>query len=417
MKNITFYILISITCLILSCQNKDSNQTKTRGVNKAETSSHSDKSHKHGEHKEEDHKHNEHNQGEGIHLTQTQIETIGLQFGDFTKIKINDFINATGTLDLPPNAYASVSAKSSGFIRNNQTYLEGSYIKKGALIAYLENPEFIIKQQKYLEIKAELMFLQQELARQKSLLNAQAGIQKNVQKLQADVAIKQAQLKGIEKYLNYLGIGVNQLTTNNMQQQIAIVAPISGYLTSINMHNGLYVEPAKKLLEILDDEHLHLELNIFEKDIASIQKGQKITYQIPALGITQYQARVHLIGKEFDKTNKTIRVHGHVEGKQPKFIKDLFVKAKVWLNDQKVTALPENAVVKDGTSSFIYVGNLEKGAKEVAFKVLQVTTGASQDGYVAVKLIDKIPIGMRIVVKEAYYVQAQAKAGELKHEH
>lgn len=412
MKNITFYILISITCLILSCQNKTSHQTKTHGVNKADASSHSKKAHKHGEHKEDERKHDE-----GIHLTQTQIETIGLKFGDFTKIKINDFINATGTLDLPPGASASVSAKSSGIIRNNQTYLEGSYIKKGALIAYLENPEFIIKQQKYLEIKAELTFLRQELTRQKSLFNAQAGVQKNVQKMQADVAIKQAQLKGMEKYLNYLGIGVNQLTINNIQQQIPIVAPISGYLTSINIHNGLYVKPAKALLEILDDEHSHLELNVFEKDIAYIQEGQKITYQIPALGVNQYQAQVHLVGKEFDKINKTIRVHGHVEGKRPKFIKDLFVKAKVWLNDQNVTALPENAVIKDGISSFIYVGDPEKSAKEVVFKALQVTTGASQDGYVAVKLVDKIPAGMRIVVKGAYYVQAQAKAGELKHEH
>lgn len=412
MKNTTFCMLISLICLIVACQNKESNQTKNHGINKAEGSSHSEDAHKHGEHKAGAHKHEE-----GIRLTQIQMETIGLQFGGFTKIKINDFVNATGTLDLPPNAYASVSAKSSGFIRNNQTYLEGSYIKKGALIAYLENPAFIIKQQKYLEIKAELTFLRQELARQKSLLSAQAGVQKNVQKMQTDVAIKQAQLKGMEKYLNYLGIGVGQLTTNNMQQQIAIVAPISGYLTSINIHNGLYVDPARKLLKILDDEHLHLELNIFEKDIASIEKGQKISYQIPALGPTQYQAQVHLIGKEFDKINKTVRVHGHVEGPHPRFIKDLFVKAKVWLNDESVTALPENAVIKDGAASFIYVGNPTKGAEEVVFEALRVTTGVSRDEYIAVKLVDKIPAGMRIVVKGAYYVQAQSKAGELKHEH
>ena len=44
-------------------------------------------------------------------------------------------------------------------------------------------------------------------------------------------------------------------------------------------------------------------------------------------------------------------------------------------------------------------------------------TDATDSGFTAVKLIDSIPDGMQIVTKGAYYVYAQAKAGELKHEH
>ena len=52
---------------------------------------------------EEDHK-------EGLYLTKEQTETIGLEFGTLSAIKINDFIKATGSLGLPPNAQSSVSA-------------------------------------------------------------------------------------------------------------------------------------------------------------------------------------------------------------------------------------------------------------------------------------------------------------------
>src|SRR5690606_5903776 len=94
--------------------------------------------------------------GEGLHLTREQTETNGLEFGELASIKVNDFVKASGTLGLPPNAYSSVTAKSSGIIIGTKKFVEGNYIKKGEIIAYLENPDFIIKQQEYLESKAQL---------------------------------------------------------------------------------------------------------------------------------------------------------------------------------------------------------------------------------------------------------------------
>lgn len=41
----------------------------------------------------------------------------------------------------------------------------------------------------------------------------------------------------------------------------------------------------------------------------------------------------------------------------------------------------------------------------------------SDNGYIAAKLIDQIPDGMKIVTDGVYYVFAQLKAGELIHEH
>ncbi len=80
-----------------------------------------------------------------------QMETMDIGFGDFTNLKINDYVSATGTLDLPPNGYADVSARATGFVRNSRNYVEGDYVKKGATLGYLENPDFIDHQQRYLE--------------------------------------------------------------------------------------------------------------------------------------------------------------------------------------------------------------------------------------------------------------------------
>ncbi|MCB0706444.1 MAG: efflux RND transporter periplasmic adaptor subunit [Saprospiraceae bacterium] len=371
--------------------------------------------HDHG-HESEGHAGEDHAEGE-IHLTKDQINTMGITFGDFSNQKINDFITATGTLGLPPNAYSSVSAKASGFIKESKKYIEGNYVEKGVVLAYLENPEFIKYQQAYLEVVAELSYLNPELERQQRLLEADAGISKTVQKLQSEVSLKMAALKGLEKQLIYLGINASNLSVDNIVERIPVLSPMSGYITSIKMHNGMYVTPELELMEVVSEDHLHLELDVFEMDIAGLKVGQKISYTVPALGDTVYEGEVHVIGKEFNVQNKTVRIHGHLEKKRPQFIKDLYVEAKVWLNDQTVQALPEKAIIQDGAFSYIYVAKPLQDGDELEFEALKVIPGASSMGFTSLKLIDPVPEGMSIVTNGAYFVYAQSKSGELTHEH
>ncbi|MCR9066448.1 MAG: efflux RND transporter periplasmic adaptor subunit [Cytophagales bacterium] len=358
-----------------------------------------------------------HSSGEGIHLTKEQANTIGLELGDLSTIKINDFVNATGSLGLPPNALSSVSAKTNGIIIGTKKFVEGDYIKKGAIIAYLENTEFIITQQDYLEARAQLNLKLLEAERQRSLVQSNAGVIKNLQNAQAEVAVLEAKTQGLAKQLSFLGISTSDLTPNKIRQQIAIVAPMSGYISKINFHNGMYAQSSVSLMDIISSEHLHLELDVFEKDIASIKKGQKISYTVPALGQTIYYGRVDVIGKEFNSDTKTVRVHGHLDGIKPLFLKDLFLNAKIFLTNVESSALPENAIIKDGANSFIYVANEKANDNEIEFVKINIIQGSTENGYTAVKLIDDIPEGMKIVIKGAYYVYAQSKAGELEHEH
>lgn len=410
MNNIKYIITTFSILLVLfsSCGHKHSEGDGHNHGTEENTHSESD-DHNHGE-GEEEHK-------EGLFLSKDQAETIGLEFGDLSSIKVNDFVKATGTLGLPPNALSSVSAKTNGIIKGTKKFVEGNYIKKGAVIAYLENPDFIVTQQEYLEAKAQLNLKRLEVERQKTLVESNAGVTKSLQNAQAEVAVLEAKTQGLAKQLSFLGISTSNLSPGNISQQIAIVAPMSGYISTISFHNGMYAQSSISLMDIISSEHLHLELDVFEKDIANIKKGQKISYTVPALGQTIYYGSVDVIGKEFNSSSKTVRVHGHLDGVKPQFLKDLFINAKIFLTDAETTALPEDAIIKDGENSYIYVARSQKDAKEIEFEKINIIPGSTENGYTAVKLIDDIPEGMQIVTKGAYYVYAQSKAGELEHEH
>jgi len=408
MKNLKYIIPILIVLLISSCGH-DHSEGDAHNHGEEETSHSDNDEHNHSE-EEEEHQ-------EGLFLTKDQAETIGLEFGELSSIKVNDFVKATGTLGLPPNAYSSVSTKANGIINGTKKFVEGNYIEKGTIIAYLENSDFIITQQDYLEAKAKLELIRFEVERQKTLVESNAGVTKNLQNAQAELAMFEAKTQGLAKQLSFLGISISNLSPSTIRQQIAVVAPMSGYISKISFHNGMYAQSTISLMDIISSEHLHLELDVYEKDISAIKVSQKISYTVPALGQTIYYGSVEVIGKEFNSDSKTVRVHGHLEGVQPQFLKDLFLNAKIFLNNVETTALPENAIIKDGESSYIYVAHNEKEATEIEFEKINVVLGSTENGYTAVKLIDAISDEMQIVTKGAYYIYAQSKAGELEHEH
>ncbi|WP_010136788.1 efflux RND transporter periplasmic adaptor subunit [Ochrovirga pacifica] len=410
-KYITIVIALAVTTIITSCNDK---HKEGDGHNHGNTTENHMEDDGHGY---EENAGNGEQHEEGLHLTKAQIETIGLQFGSLSSIKVNNFIKTTGVLGVPPNGYASVSAKSEGIIVETKKFVEGNFVKKGELIAYIENPNFIVKQQEYLESRAQLNLKKLDLSRQQSLVNANAGVSKSLQNAEAEVAVLEAKTVGLSKQLAYLGIPINNLTPNTITKRIALTAPMSGYIENMNIHNGLYTQPTESLMEIVSSDHLHLELDVFEKDIANIKIGQKISYTLPALGTTIYSGEISEIGKTFKSKSKTVRVHGHLDGQKPLFIKDLFINAKIWLNDETSLALPEEALIKDGNNTFIYAGENQKNKDEIQFQKIRVIPGATNNGFTAIKIIDKISEGLQIVTKGAYYVYAQSKAGVLEHEH
>ena len=414
-RSLVVLLLAFVGFLLVSCGNEETTPNATAPDALGESVS---DSHDHGSDADGEHGEDEHGEEEGaIHLSREQIAAVGIGFGEPTTLKVNDYLSATGKLDLPPNAYTAVSARAAGFIRDVRKYVEGDYVKRGAVIAFLENPEFIEHQREYLEAAAELPYIEAELARQETLLAADAGVLKDVQRIRSQVAAKRANLKGLGQRLAYLGINPDRLTLDNITSRITLSATNGGYVTEVVLHDGQYVEPTTELMELIDDGHLHLELDVFERDIDRVSKGQRITYQVPALGPERFEAEVQVIGRDFNTENKTVRVHAHPVGKQPRFIRDLFVEARLWLSDATVAALPEQAVLRDGERAYIFIAPEQAAGDEIQFQELPVKAGATEDGFTAVTFLQPRPAGSRIVTEGAYYVYAQGQAGDLEHEH
>ena len=90
-----------------------------------------------------------------VSLTKDQYNVAGIQLGKVEMRNLSNLIKASGKLDLPPESMVSVSAPLGGYVKSAGLLL-GQIVRKGEVVAVIENPHFIDIQQEYLERKSRL---------------------------------------------------------------------------------------------------------------------------------------------------------------------------------------------------------------------------------------------------------------------
>jgi cobalt-zinc-cadmium efflux system membrane fusion protein len=181
---------------------------------------------------------------------------------------------------------------------------------------------------------------------------------------------------------------------------------------------------------------MHLDLNVFEKDLGKISVGQEVDFVLTNQSNKSIKGKIFGINKSFSNESKTVAVHAKINPSDAKdLISGMYVAANINITNQTVQALPKDAIVRNGDKYYIYIQEEhqeeapkakevesqhkegeEKGHNEVHFKAIEVVPGTTDLGYTEVKLIEKIPADAKIVIKGAFYLLATSKGGG-EHEH
>ncbi|UII29636.1 efflux RND transporter periplasmic adaptor subunit [Fulvivirga ulvae] len=402
-----------------------------------QTESPDEHGHEHTEENQDEHAHEEEEYSEEgmVELNAVQIANAGLKYGDMDTLNTSAYVKANGILDLPPQNIAAVSAPMDGFVKK-ANYLVGDYVKEGTVLAVLEHMDYIKLQEEYLSVINNLSYLESEYQRQKQLDSARVTAKKQYQAASAAYEGAMARKKALEKQLQYMGISPKRVASGEISATISIRAPLSGHITALNVHNGAFAEQRQELYEIVDTDHMHLELNVFEQDISKVKVGQPISFAVPAMGEQRYNGRVFLVGKSFDQQSKTVKVHAHIEHEDHGFIRGYYAEAKIYTEDKKIVALPEEAVVSDEGNSYIFIftedshekRDSHEGEEEhthnkheethgTSFKRIQVVIGERDQGFIQIVEVPALTADVKIVTQGAYYLLSEMKKGEGGHHH
>ena len=198
-----------------------------------------------------------------------------------------------------------------------------------------------------------------------------------------------------------LNINPRNVEKGILTSTITIFSPITGDIVIMNANVGMYVAPSDVILEIVDTDHLHLELAVFEKDILNVKIGQKIHFKVPEASKEVFNAEVHLVGKSIEGNDRTINIHGHLDDAiKQKLLTGMFVEAEIIINSKKGLAIPSEALVTENNKNFVLLLDNEKNG--YSFKKVSVTIGEKSEKFVEIIPNTVINASSRILTKGVF---------------
>lgn len=344
---------------------------------------------------------------ENIELTQEQIKTVGIKLGKVENRPLNNVVRANGELQLNPQDMADVTSLVGGVVR--KIYVtEGQQVKAGQVVAHIENTEIVGLQKDYLIAVKETYVTHQELLRQKTLASQKAGVEKTLQQASAAYEMALARQTGLYNQLRQIGININLVKQGKIIRQISITAPISGIVTKISVRSGSYTESAQSLMQVANNVAVFCKLNVFERNISQIAKGQKVDFVITNSPNMHFKGTVREINRSMNSDTKAISVHVGIDAKNTaELIPGMHVTGIISMGKQNVPALPDDAIVNANGKQYVFV--LDKTQKEgnnikYQFKQVEVAAGVSELGYTQVNFIAPISMDATVVTSNAFYI-------------
>jgi cobalt-zinc-cadmium efflux system membrane fusion protein len=334
-------------------------------------------------------------------LTAIQQQNAKLEIGTLQQKAIATTLKVNGRIDVPPQNLVSVSAPLGGYLKDTKL-LPGMHISKGEVIATLEDQQFIQLQQDYLTTKSKLYFAEKEYERQKEMNASLASSTKNVTLADAEVRMNKILLSGLSEKLKLIHLNPAKVSENNISKNVNIYSPINGYVSKVNVNIGKYVAPTDVLFELINPLDIHLNLHVFEKDVAQLFIGQKLVAFTNTNPDKKFTCEIILISKNISQDGTT-EVHCHFDNYDKNLLPGMYMNAELDIKSSAGFALPETAIVNYEGKQYAYevIDNLK-------YAMVEIIAGARSDGFVEVKNYQQLQ-NKKLVLNGAYTLLMKMK--------
>lgn len=337
-----------------------------------------------------------------VELTDQQIATAGIDTGRAQLEAVHSTLTVNGVVDVPPQNIVSVSFPLGGYLKSTRL-LPGMRIRRGDVLAVVEDQALIQLQQDYLIARSRLDYLKQDLERQQYLNENKVNADKTLQLARSEYESQQAVVKGLSEKLQLVGLNPAQLSESSLSRSVPLRSPINGYVSKVNVNIGKYVNSTDVLFELINPDDMHAALMVFEKDMGKLRVGQKVRMNLVDAPDQSLDGEILLFTHNIDD-DRSGTVHCHFEKPAAHLMPGMFLNATIYLDERKAWTLPEQAVVRYGGKSYVF-----RQAGAGRFEMVEVQSSAAGNGRLVIESPELDPSIEVFALKNAYALLGKLK--------
>ncbi|MDM1022023.1 efflux RND transporter periplasmic adaptor subunit [Acinetobacter sp. VNK23] len=298
-------------------------------------------------------------------------QNLAIRYGTVEQALIGNAMFTNGILQANERQTAILQTRASGFVQRVYGHAVGDMVTEGSPIADILIPEWTGEQTEFLAVLRT---------------GDRSLIQASRQRLQL-LGIPQNVIHQVER-------------TRRVQSNITLQAPISGFIDSLEVRNGMALAMGQTLATIKGINPIWLEAAVPEKQIAGIKRGMSVEANFAAFS-QKVTGKVIDILPTLDTTSRTIKVRIELSNPSGQLKPGMFASVNIINNPQSSLVVPEQAVIRTGTRNVVIVGR-EQGR----FEPVVVQLGQSDGNKIAV--LQGLKAGQRVVISGQFLIDSEA---------
>jgi len=396
--------------LVTGCGTKAPDEVGAKGAGEH---GHAEETDEHGETEE----HSGESGAGVVRLTKEQVATARIASEVAATRAVSSEIQATAEIVPPDDGIARVGSKISGRITRLPVPV-GAMVKAGQLIAVVDSPELGTTKAEYLGAAAQSRLTRETADREKILFEKKISSEQDYRVAEAEATKARAAKEAAEARLHTLGFSETQLQRFTAEQHasssIMVTSPIAGVVVERPVSLGQVIQPEDTVGVIMDLRSVWMQVDAYERDLAQLALGQKVTAQVPAWPEREFAGDIQAIGAVVDRTSRTVKVRVVIPNPDGALKPGMFAKVKLAGSKgepRQGLFVPSAAVQRDGDKFIVFVP-----VSETEFQLREVETSVSADGWV--QITRGVVAGEKVVTTGAFQLKSEARRESFGgHEH
>ncbi len=277
-----------------------------------------------------------------VQLSPERMQSIGVRMDRVERKRVGDEIRATGNVAVDETKLAYVQVRYSGYIQKVFADATYQYLRKGQPLFTIYSPDLAATEREYLVAKQN----QQRVAG-----STVPGVAESAASL----------LDAAAERLKQWGVPPREIarleSTGQLQQELQVDSPVSGYITERNALPNLTVQPETRLYSVADLSTVWIFAEVFQNDLGRIKVGDRATLTVDTYPGRNFEGRVNFIYPQVDMTTRTARVRLIFPNPGLKLTPGMFVNTVLQVRAGTQLVIPASGVLQSGTRQVVFVNH------------------------------------------------------------
>ncbi len=267
-------------------------------------------------------------------------QLIGLKFATVKQQDLVDSISATGTVETDEQSATYVQTRFSGWIRRVMADQTWQYVKQGQPIFTIYSPDLVSAENEY------LLAARQAKSLSKSSIDGVAD---------GATSMVSASLDRLKLF----GVPASELRRlereGKARDEIAIVAPTSGYIVDRQAFPNQYAEPSMRLFTIANLSTVWVYAAIFQNQIAQIKNGDPVTISVDSYPGREFTGNIDFIWSALDPVSRTAKVRINLPNPEGELKIGMFVNVNLKQRLGRGILISDASVLQTGLHNIAFV--------------------------------------------------------------